>query len=104
MYRPGKTDIADALSRLSLDHVDHGQEYDYVRAIVEGSLPVALSPREIEKVSYDDEELTREKKYVTIGNWDQCTLPSYAQVKDELCVCSELLLRDKDFGVQAPAR
>ena len=27
------------------------------------------------------------------GDWDRCTLPSYAQVKDELCVYGELLLR-----------
>ena len=35
VYRPGKTNIADALSRLNSDHVDQGEEYDYVRAIVQ---------------------------------------------------------------------
>ncbi|PFX23119.1 Transposon Tf2-6 polyprotein [Stylophora pistillata] len=93
VYRPGKTNIADALSRLNSDHVDHGEEYDYVRAIVEDCVPVALSPREIEEASYDDEELTQVKKCVKTGNWDQCILPSYAQVKDELCLYGELLLR-----------
>ena len=30
VYRPGKTNIADALSRLnSLDQVDHGEHYDF---------------------------------------------------------------------------
>lgn len=32
-------------------------------------------------------------KCVKTGHWDQCILPSYAQVKDELCLYGELLLR-----------
>lgn len=59
VFRPGKTNIADASSRLKMDYVDHGEEYDYVRAVVVDSVPVALSPRENEEASYDDEELTR---------------------------------------------
>ena len=93
VYRPGKTNIADALSRLNSLGQDCGEEYDFVRAVVESSVPVALSPREIEEASYDDVELTLVKSYVKSGNWDECTLPSYAQVKDELCVYGELLLR-----------
>ena len=94
VYRPGKTNVADALSRLnSLNQVDHGEEYDLVRAVVESCVPAALSPKEIEEASYYDEELTIVKSCVRSGNWDQCTLPSYAQVKDELCVYGELLLR-----------
>ena len=59
MFRPEKTNIADALSHLKSDHVDHGEEYDYVRAVVVDSVPVAPSPREIEEASYDEEELTQ---------------------------------------------
>ena len=94
VYRPGKTNIADALSRLnSLNQVDHGEDYDFVRAIAISCIPVALSPTEIEEASYFDEELTIVKSCVRSGDWDRCTLPSYAQVKDELCVYGELLLR-----------
>ena len=32
------------------------------------------------------------KECVKTGNWDRCILPSYAQVKDELCAYGELLL------------
>ena len=87
VYRPGKM------------NVDHGEEYDLVRAVVESCVPVALSPNEIEEVSYYDEELTTVKSCVRSGNWDQCTLPSYAQVKDELCVYGELLLRGTSIVV-----
>ena len=47
MYRPGKTNIADALSRLnSVESCDGGEKYDFVKTIVENSVPVALSYRE----------------------------------------------------------
>ena len=73
VYCPGKTNIADVLSR--------------VKAIVENS---ALSAREIEQASYDDEELSMVKGCVRSGNWSQCTAVDL-HVKDELCVCRELL-------------
>ena len=69
------------------------RDYDFVRAIAISCIPVALSPTEIEEASYFDEELTIVKSCVRSGDWDRCTLPSYAQVKDELCVYGELLLR-----------
>ena len=93
-YRPGKVKIADALSRLnSSRQLDTGEEFDWVRAIVENSIPAALTPKEIERASYDDEELNLDKSCVRSGNWNQCTVPSYSHVKDELCVYGELLLR-----------
>ena len=94
VYRPGKTNIADALSRLnSVKQLDRGEEYDFIGAVVESCVLVALSPKEIEEASYNDEELCLVKNCVGTGNWDQCTIPSYAQVKDELCTYGELLLR-----------
>ena len=60
---------------------------------MENSVPAALTPKEIEQASYDDEELNLVKSCVRSGNWSQCTVPSYLYVKDELCVYGELLLR-----------
>ena len=94
VYRPGKTNVADALSRLnSVKQLDRGEEYDFIRAVVESCVPVALSPKEIEEASYNDEELCPVKNCVKSGNWEQCTIPSYAHVKDELCTYGELLPR-----------
>ena len=94
VYRPGKTNIADALSRLNSEkQLDRGEEYDFIRAVVESCVPVALSPKEIEEASYNDKELCLVKNCVKSGNWEQCTIPSYAHVKDELCTYGELLLR-----------
>ena len=92
--RPGKANITDVLSRLNSDkHLYNGEEFDWVRAIVENSVPVALSAKEIEQASYDDEKLSMVKGCVRSGNWSQCTaVVSYLHVKDELCVYGELLL------------
>ena len=77
VYRPGKTNIADALSRLnSVESCDGGEKYDFVKTIVENSVPVALSPREIEEASYNDEELCQVKNCVHSGSWEHCTLSS----------------------------
>ena len=71
MFCPGKTNIANTLSHLNSDHVDHVEEYYFVRAVVVDSVPIAISTREIEKVSYNEEELTRVKEYVKTGNLDR---------------------------------
>ena len=40
VYRPGKTNVADALTRLnSVKQSDAGQDYKSVRAIVENCIP-----------------------------------------------------------------
>ena len=58
VYRPGKANITDTLSRLnSRRQLDTGEEFDWVRAIVENSVPAAITPKEIEQASYNDEEL-----------------------------------------------
>ena len=94
VYRPGKTNIADALSRLnSLKQLDRGKEHNFIRAVVESCLPVALSPKEIEEVSCSDEELYLVRDCVKSGNCKQCAILSYTHVKDELCTYGELLLR-----------
>ena len=76
-----------------MKQLDRGEEYDIIRAVVESYVPVALSPKEIEEASYADEELCVVKNCVKSGNWEQCTIPSYAHVKDELCTYGEFLLR-----------
>ena len=44
-----------------------GEEYEFVRAIVENCMPVASSPREIEEI----------EGCVRAANWERCTVPSY---------------------------
>jgi len=43
-YRPGKTNIADSLSRLLCGFLsNNGEDYDFVHAVVENSVPCALT-------------------------------------------------------------
>ena len=56
VYRPGKTNIADALSRLNANpQRDKEDSYDFVRAVVESSVPIALTSDEIEKSASEQE-------------------------------------------------
>ena len=105
VYRPGKTNIADTLSRLnSVKPLECGDEYDFVRAVVESCVPVALSPEEIEEASYNDEELCLVKNCVKSGNWQKCTISF-------ICTCQGRTVhlwriftsRDKDSGAQGLA-
>ena len=59
VYKPGSTNIADALSRLNKnEHINTAEQeiYDFVREIAVHSTPVALTTREIEKASAIDPE------------------------------------------------
>ena len=87
VYRPGKTNLADALSRLNQsDPKDPSCENeDFVRFVAQESTPIGLSPREIERESADDPELASVRHYVQTGDWSQCSMPGYTCVKNELC-------------------
>ena len=62
IYRPGKINIADALSRLnSMDQKGpSGEEADFVRVIVPESMPIAMTTREVKRNSEKDPD------------WSQC--------------------------------
>lgn len=94
VYRPGKTYIAGALSKLNCGFQSNdGEDYDFVHAVVEKSVPCTLTPAELEKASADDMELNLIKECVQTGDWSQCNVPAYLHVKNELCTYGGLLLR-----------
>lgn len=78
----------DAVSTLNSDKIlDLGEEFDYVRADVVNRVAVALTAKEIEQVSYDDEELSVVKICVRSGKWSQCKAAvSFVHAKNELCL------------------
>ena len=73
MYRPGKTNIADALSQLnSLDQKDtSGEETDAVKMITEESTPMVLTAKEVQCASEEDPELSSVRHYIHSGDWSQ---------------------------------
>ena len=95
VYRPGKTNLADALSRLNQTNPkDPSCEIeDFVRYVVHESTPPALTPRQIERESESDPELRSVRYYIQTGDWSQCKMPNYMCVKNELCCIGKLVLR-----------
>ncbi len=90
IYRPGKTNIADVLSQLNRQReIDQGEEFDYLRAIVEASVPVAILPFEIERTSAA--EIQEVKQCVRSRRWDRCSR-AYLHVKEEFGIYGELLM------------
>ena len=93
--RPGKTNLADVLSRLNQsDPKDPScKKDDFVRFVTQESTPIGLSPREMERESAADPELVSVRHYVQTGDWSQCSMPGYTCVKNELCIIGKLVLR-----------
>ena len=95
VYRSGKANIADALSRLNQTTPCDvsGDKIDFVKMVAVESTPSALSAKQVELASEKDSELICVRHYVKTGDWSKCKLPHYLGVKDELCVLGYLLLR-----------
>ncbi|KAJ8344863.1 hypothetical protein SKAU_G00290560 [Synaphobranchus kaupii] len=95
VHIPGKTNIADPLSRLLGDSVlaekhAHGSD-EYVRFVAVSATPKALTTREVEEASASDEELVEVRKAIESGHFEKCT--AYAPIASELCVIGQLVLR-----------
>jgi transposase InsO family protein len=95
VYRPGKSNIADCLSRLNRgsNTDDSGEKEDVVRFVARDSEPVAMSIREIEIESAKDEELSSVRQYIQMGNWKDCKMLSYSAIKNELCSVGQVIMR-----------
>ncbi len=106
VYRPGKTNIADSLSRLKAGNCKDisGEEVDFVRLIVDQNMPAAISARDVEIESEKDPELQAVRRYIVQGNWFECKLPSYSAIKDELTVYGNLVLRGNRIVIPAGLR
>ena len=106
VYVPGKTNIADPLSRLLNQNPkpgrhDHGAE-EYVRFIAVKATPNALSTREIEEASAADEELIEVRRAIQTGRFDNCK--QYGVVSGELCVIGQLVLRGTRIVIPSKLR
>ena len=93
VYRPGKSNIADCLSRLNQSvQRDKGTGYDFVRSIVEFSVPVAMTVEEVQIESAKDQELSVVRECIKTGDWSKSEL-SYVAVKNELCIVGDIVMR-----------
>ena len=92
--RPGKAKKVDALSRLNQCEPKDtsGEEFDFVKAVAEVSLTVALTAKQAELASDSDPEIASLRRYILSGDWSQCRMTAYVCVKDEFCVLGKLVL------------
>ena len=95
VYRPGKTNIADALSRMNQSNSKDlsSEKEDIVRFVATEVTPVALTTREIERESEFDPELQSVRYYIETSDWSKCKLMAYTCIKNELCTIGKLVMR-----------
>ena len=95
IHRPGRENIADALSRLLHRKVEPDNHQrcteEYVRFVAVSATPTALTTHEIEEASADDEELKEVRKAIATGWFEKCR--QYMTEAGELCVIGQLVLR-----------
>ena len=86
VYRPGKANIGDTLSRLNqCTPCDvSGDKIDFVKMVAIESTPSALSAKQVKLESEKDPELISVRHYVTTRDWSKCKLPHYLGVKNEM--------------------
>lgn len=97
IYRPGKSNIADPLSRLVVETHSGGKTFDefaehYVNWVVSNAAPVAIKLTEIEKESAADKSITAVKIGLNDGLWADGA-EDYKLLATELCFAEKILLR-----------
>lgn len=97
IYKSGKTNIADPLSRL-VQYAGPDITFDenaehYVNAIVSLATPVALKLIDIQNESAADETIQKVKKALETGEWSE-SVNAYKLFATELCFAGEILLRN----------
>lgn len=107
VYQPGPTNLADALSRLSVSNeaaesFDPGNE-SFVRMLTTTSAPVAITVQEIQEASVKDEEIQDVIKALCNCEWTEKAKP-YKAYDTELCVSSDVLLRGERIIIPGKMR
>lgn len=96
IYKPGKTNIADPLSRLLIDTNEKAdttnKTEEYIRWIMSYAEPKAITLLEIEELSLGDDEIQAVKKALNENEWTgKASLFKAFQI--ELCFTGNILLR-----------
>lgn len=107
IYKPGKNNIADPLSRLIVTHsrpacFDVGTE-PYVNHIAAISTPIAIKFGEINELSQFDDEILAVKNGLTTNHWNEKAKP-FKVFETELCFAGDVLLRGNRIVVPEKLR
>lgn len=104
IYSPGKTNLADPLSRLctSTTSVPFDDEY-HINQIVQNARPIAVSFEELKLAVQADEEINLVKKGVLKGDWDN-KVNNYKIFDSELWLHEDILLRGNKIVIPSKLR
>ncbi|CAK1597386.1 unnamed protein product [Parnassius mnemosyne] len=103
-YSPGKTNIADPLSRLcEVETNPTTLLEDHVQAITELARPVAIPLQEITESSLGDAEIQKVREGLYNGNWEE-TVKTYKLFQDELCFHGDILIRGTKIVIPTKLR
>ncbi|XP_055633240.1 uncharacterized protein K02A2.6-like [Toxorhynchites rutilus septentrionalis] len=94
VYKPGKENLADAISRLS---VTQAVNFDVdgeacIYHLAQANIPEAISLEEVEDASSKDETIQAVFQSLETNTWDEC-MKEYKLVRFELCRSGNILLR-----------
>ena len=98
VYKPGKENIADSLSRLTKKSNENALKRDiaeeFVKFVAQTAAPDAVTIKEIERMSADDEELREVRQSIINEDWKTGTVSvQYLAVRDELSTIGKVVLR-----------
>ena len=96
VYRPGNTNVADPLSRLSVDpavvHDGENVADEYIRFVAREAVPVALTWGEIKDASNTCPEMATIREAIGCGKFNKCAM-SFQAMKAELSQCEGVVMR-----------
>lgn len=104
MYRPGRNNIADPLSRLC--DISQSEPFDnenYINQLIDYTLPVAVSLEEITRHSGKDKEILKVKKGIGDGVWDE-KVNNYKIFEEKLCFQDTILLKGNKLVIPIKLR
>ncbi len=92
-YKPGYENIADALSRLSMNTVKSTDDAeDYIRFVAKNAVPNVITIQEMEKESANDPELLMVRMCILADSQWESVDVSYRSVRQELSVLGKLVI------------
>ena len=95
--------IADSLSRLVGDNDVSSkptpEAEEYVRFVAVSATRNAMTTREVEEASAEDEELAEVRKCINGTSWDQLVYKQYLPCSGELCAIGQFILWRQGQGL-----
>lgn len=92
VYKSGKENIADALSRMSVNEaIPFDEETDYYIRYVQATMAVDI--HEVEEATRDDPEMQSLREAIESTNFDEPTLKGYRAFANELGFSGDVIIR-----------